>query len=293
MAPVHPRNSDAEEGGASEGAVGGRALPERAPGEWIVRLASHLLPWTERRAWTDEWEAELGSTWDRRAPAERTLLARAALTMRALGALPDALEIRGHHHGNGMLAHDLRFALRRLRFRPGFALLVTLTLALGIGAATTVFTVVDSVLLRPLPFADADRLVELNSRMRSGFRTPYIAPEAVDEWEQQVTVLRDVARYNSMSVVLETGEPIELAGAEVSQGLFSLLGIPPRLGRTFAPEEVESGARVVIVSDEFWRSQLGADRDVIGREIALSGERHTIVGVMPASFRFPRMGVSV
>lgn len=187
-----------------------------------------------------------------------------------------------------MLAHDLRFAFRRLVRRPGFAALVTLTLALGIGAATTVFTVVDAVLLRPLTFAEPERLVELSARREGGFSIPYVRAEVLDEWQKRPGVLQRLARYDDRSVVLEEGEPRALRAVAVSPDFFPLLGVRPRLGRTFVPEESAAGARVAVVSDALWRSALGEDPDVVGRTVTLSGERFTVVGVMPPDFRYPR-----
>lgn len=280
MARIFTRGPGPRPDGAAREARRPPHGPERAPGEWIVRLAGRLLPWAERRAWSDEWEAELGSAWDGRTADDRTMVARVALTLRALGALPDALEIRSHHRSNGMLAHDLRFALRRLRFRPGFATLVTLTLALGIGAATTVFTVVDSVLLRPLPFAQPDRLVELYSRMERGFSIPGVPIEALDELEGRGDLFQAVARFTDGPLVLETGEPRELSAIFVSSEFFPVLGVRPRMGRVFAPEEVESGARVAVLSEALWREAMGGDPDAVGRDITLSGQRYSVVGVM-------------
>lgn len=192
-----------------------------------------------------------------------------------------------------MLASDFRFACRRLLRRPGFAALVTLTLALGIGAATTVFTVVDAVLLRPLPFAQPDRVVELGTVMEGGFTVPRVRTEVLDVLGSQPALLQRLARFGDHQVVLEDGEPRQLRAVDVSPDFFPVLGVRPQSGRVFAPEESAAGARVAVVSDELWRSALGEDPKVVGRTITLSGERYEVVGVMPANFRYPRGRVSL
>jgi putative ABC transport system permease protein len=253
-----------------------------------VRLAAHLVPADDRAAWIEEWHAELGWAWGHRPPDRPPWAHRIVLAGRAPGAVPDALAYRRVHGGPAMRSPDLRLAARALLRRPGYTALVALTLALGIGATTAVFTVVDAVLLRPLPFRDVDRLVELGVRLDGGYTAPYLRPAALDAWQAERGVVDAVARYGNRSVVLEQGEPRDLRAVTVSREFFPLLGVPPRLGRTFAAEEVAREERVAVVSDALWRSALGADPAAVGSAITLDGARYVVIGVMPATFRYPR-----
>ncbi|HEX6631913.1 MAG TPA: ABC transporter permease [Gemmatimonadaceae bacterium] len=269
---------------------------EVAPGEWLVRVLALLVPEVERADWLEEWRAELGYAWDRRSAGASSLPLRLVLVGRACGAVADVLELRRATRGDPMLAQDTRFALRMLARRPGYAALVVLTLALGIGASTAVFTVVDGVLLRPLPYAQADRLVELGMAREPGeaWGSPYLAPAAAQLWSEQGRLFDGLATYqNAPPVVLETSDPRSLRAVRVSRDFFPLLGVRPQLGRTFAPDEAVSGAPLAVVSDAFWRTALGGDPAAVGGTITLSGVRYTVLGVMPPSFRYPRGPVSL
>ena len=267
--------------------------PSLVPGDALVRLAARLVPCEDRRTWAAEWRAELGHAWDHPAPGTSRPRLRLALVARALGAVPDALEMRRATGGDHMLVHDLRLALRRLVRRPGFAALVSLTLALGIGAATAVFTVVDGVLLRPLPYANVERLVELGVRMSptDGWARPYVARPALDEWRRQPDLFDAVEHHAPSSVVLTIGEPRQLRAEVVSSGFFSLLGVPARLGRALGPGDADGAA--VVLSDELWRGAFGADPAIVGRTILLGDARHVVVGVMPRDFHYPRGRVAL
>jgi putative ABC transport system permease protein len=271
-----------------------RGTPAGIPGSRIVRLASVLVPDIHRDDWVEEWEGELAYAWEHPAtPASPRR--RLGLLVRALGALPDALEMRRDLRGDPMLGHDLRIALRRLVRRPGFSTLVVVTLALGIAATTAVFTVAYGVLLRPLAFAHADRVVELSVRrtLTDEYGGPYIGSSVLDEWQGQTAIFDAVARHGSQSLVLEAAEPRELRAVRVSSNFFSTLGVTPRLGRTFAPSEGAEGNRVAVISDELWRTALGADPAPLGRTLTLSGEKYTVVGVMSPWFKYPRGAVSL
>ncbi len=185
---------------------------------------------------------------------------------------------------------DLRYALRQLRARPSFAAAAVLTLALGIGACTAMFSVVNAVLLRPLPFSEPGRLVVLHeSNPGQGVEREDLAAETVDDWRRDVPSLDGITTWIIWGLTLRgDGEPEEVLIVRASANLFTLLGVAPALGRGFLPEEEVPGrARVVVASHGFWVQRLGADPAAVGRTLILDDEPYTVVGVMPAGFRFP------
>src|SRR5580700_3333449 len=189
----------------------------------------------------------------------------------------------------GALLQDVRYGVRMLIKNPGFTAIAVLTLALGIGANTAIFSVVNAELLRPLPFRDSGRLVSVataNSRMHSS-NGSVSYPDFAD-WRSQNQVFEQMAAYTGATFTL-TGQdnPAHLEGASVSADAFDLLGVSPELGRTFQPGEDEANRRVVIISDHLWKQQFKRDPGIIGRTITLENEGFTVVGVMPANFRFP------
>jgi predicted permease len=179
-------------------------------------------------------------------------------------------------------------ALRRLLRTPGFTLVVLLTLALGIGANTAVFSAVNAVLLRPLPYREADRLVVVDHHYPSlkGLLAGVSAPGFAD-YRDRVRVFEGVAAQTGWGPNLTgAGEPERLAGARVSAQYFAVLGVAPALGRALRPDEDAPGReRVVVLADGFWRRRFGADPSIVGRTLLLDGERHEVVGVMPPGFR--------
>src|SRR5690242_1287662 len=191
------------------------------------------------------------------------------------------------------LSTDIRFALRTLRKNIGFTVATLATLALGIGAATAVFTVVNGVLLRPLPYPDPSRLamVWMSSKqygerlpLSAGFYNDIAAP-ASDARKLATTTAFRAWSYSISS----GGEPEQVNGARVTPSFFSVIGVRPRIGRAFTDADAELGApHVVILSDGLWQRRFGGDPSVIGRAIEMSGERFTVVGVMPPAFAFPR-----
>jgi putative ABC transport system permease protein len=188
---------------------------------------------------------------------------------------------------NGLM-QDVRYALRQLRKKPGFAAVAIVTLALGIGANTAVFSVVDAVMLRPLPYFQPERLVEAQSSELHEFQSSDVSYPDFFDWRAQSHTLDHLVCYHD-SVFVLTGldRPTQLDSEIVSWDLVPALGVQPELGRGFTPDEEKAGTKVAIISHAFWVSQLGADKNVIGRPIRLSGELFTIVGVMPSTFRFP------
>lgn len=188
---------------------------------------------------------------------------------------------------------DLRYAFRMLLKSPGFTLIAIVALALGIGANTAIFSVVDVVLLRPLPFPENDRLVmvwQTNPELKKlGFdQAPDSFPDFLD-WRAQAKTFQALSAFDGWSANLSgESEPERLGGAEVSANLFSLLGVQPMLGRAFAEGEDQLGRNhVVILSAELWQRDFGSDRSIIGRKLTLDGEPYTVVGVMPPHFHFP------
>jgi putative ABC transport system permease protein len=190
------------------------------------------------------------------------------------------------------LVQDARYALRLMQKSPGFAAIAVLTLAIGIGANTAIFSVVDRLFFRPFPFPDPDRLVAVHELLRiSGPTRP--APVSLAhflQWRQRWGSVEDVAVIGGLRMSLTSmGDPERLETLRVSANLFSLIGIQPQLGRTFAPEEDQTGHdHVLLLSDEFWRRRLNADPAVVGRMIALNDELYEIVGVLPP-FPFPKV----
>lgn len=184
---------------------------------------------------------------------------------------------------------DVKFALRQMRKTPAFAVVVIVTLALGIGANTTVFSIVDAVVLRPLPYAHPERLVEVQSRVSTGtYLSGAVCYPDFFDWRTQNHSFEHMVSYHDNSMTLTGVErPVHLDGQVVSWELLPTLGISPELGRGFRPEDEKLGARVVLISHGVWVAQFGSDPGVVGRTMHLSGEVYTIVGVMPASFRFP------
>jgi len=189
-------------------------------------------------------------------------------------------------------AQDLRYGVRILRRHSGFAIVAALTLALGVGATTLVFSVVDAVLLRPLPYADADRLVMVWEDVKiPGYTNPRNtpAPGNFRDWRDQNSTFIDIAAIrDGVWNLTDAGEPIRTEGAMVSASLFRLLQVRPILGRLFTPEEDGAApSRVVVLGYGLWTDRFGADPSIVGRTIRLSDEPYTVLGIMPRGFQFP------
>jgi predicted permease len=184
------------------------------------------------------------------------------------------------------LAQDLRYAVRQLLKAPGFAALAICTLAIGIGANTAMFTVVESVILRPLPYAHSERLVGLGKPGQGFLSTSWLNYRDVRD---QAQTLSTVAGYaEDVGVVQGKDGSISVVAPGVTANLFDMLGIKPLLGRGFLPEEGQSGGpQAVVLSEGLWRQLYNRDPNVIGRTVRVNAKPRTIVGVMPASFRFP------
>jgi len=191
------------------------------------------------------------------------------------------------------VVQDLRFGLRQLLKSPGFSVVAILTLALGIGANTAIFSVVNGVLLRPLPFPDAGRLVRVwhtpPAKSFPGMSTFSVSAANYLDWQRDNHVFEKMAIYSYRGLTLTGTERAEQVDAcAASSGFFETLGVLPMIGRAFTPEEDQPGrTNVVILSYRFWQEHFGANRDVVGHDITMDGQNFLVAGVMPASFRFP------
>lgn len=185
------------------------------------------------------------------------------------------------------LLQDLHYAVRSIRSRSGASLVIILTLTLGIGANVAIFTIVDALLLEPLAVPEADRIVLLWST--SGTEHGVSSFLNIQDWGEQSDALRDVAAFKTYGFTYRGNQPAtRMDGALVSSSFFEIAGIRPEIGRGFTPEdEKPESERVVIVSNRFWRNQLGSDRSAVGRTLQLGGSPFTVVGVLPPDFRFP------
>src|SRR5688572_10462235 len=190
------------------------------------------------------------------------------------------------------LVQDSVYAVRALRNNPSFAAVAVVTLALGIAATTSIFSIVRGVLLQPLPFKDADRLVQIVENVPAAesfsgraMRIAAMNESEFDWWRTETRTLSHMAVVmpNARTVMTASGTE-RLAGARVSPALFAMRGVPPILGRWLRADEERPDALVVVLSEATWRRYFGADPDVVDRTLTLDGQAHTIVGVMPGAF---------
>src|ERR1043165_4735535 len=188
------------------------------------------------------------------------------------------------------LFKDVRYGMRMLTRNPAFTVVAVIALALGIGANAAIFSVVNAVLLRPLPYAEPDRLMMIRETKLPQFPEFSVSPGNFLDWQKQSTVFEKLAavRGFSYNLVDAGSEPERLRGARVSAGLFEMLGVKPAQGRTFAAEEDQPGHEtVVILSNALWQRRFGADPNVLGRSLTLNATSYTVIGVMPSTFQFP------
>jgi putative ABC transport system permease protein len=186
------------------------------------------------------------------------------------------------------LIQDIRYGVRMLLASPTFTAIAVLALALGIGANSAIFSVVNAVLLRPLPYREPDRIVSINKIADKG-GLPGIAAHEYLDWQEHNQVFDEVAGYSSDNYnLVYNGEPERIACAKVTASFFTLLDVEPARGRAFLPEEDRPGHnQVAIISEGFWKRRAGGDPEVVGRAFTLDDKSYTIVGVMPESLRFP------
>ena len=185
-------------------------------------------------------------------------------------------------------SQDLRFAFRTLRNRPAFVLVVALTLGLGIGATTAVFTVINGVLLSPLGYEDSDELMMVWQKLRfEGVDEAPTSPANFADWRERNRTFEDMAAFNRRNVGLEIGGQItSVSGAVISPSFFELLGSSPAQGRTFSPDHQSGDPAEVVLSHGLFTRKFGADPNILGQSVLLGGEPYSVVGVMPPDFRF-------
>jgi putative ABC transport system permease protein len=191
----------------------------------------------------------------------------------------------------GDAMQDLRYALNTLRRSPGFATASILTLGLGIGTTIAMFTIVNGVLLRPMPFPDADRLHLVSLSPRTFFmRDPGMADGTFVAFRERDRTFQHLAAFTNYRANLTgAGEPAAIEVGRVTTEFFDALGVPPAIGRTFLPDDGQEGREpIVVLSDQLWRSRFGADPEIVGKPVRLDGVHRIAVGVMPAGFDFPR-----
>jgi putative ABC transport system permease protein len=189
------------------------------------------------------------------------------------------------------LRQDIRYAARKLVRTPGFTAIAVITLGLAIGATTAVFSIVNGVLLKPLPFRDPDQVVVVGSTNRDGKLQVMSAPDFIDYRDRTHSFvgMAAVQAGNSANLSVAGASPVRLNSAAVGARFFELLGMPMRLGRGFIPNEDAQGAeRVAVISEKLWRNTFAADPSVLGRAMSLNGEDYKIVGVAPSSLTYPR-----
>ena len=188
------------------------------------------------------------------------------------------------------LFQDLRYGIRLLAKKPGFTLVVVMTLALGIGVNSAIFSVVNTVLIRPLPYKDAEQIAVVWETLPSiGLEENTPAPANYIKWREQNEVFENIAAFTvGFTNLTGAGEPERVDSLRVSASVFPLLGVEPMLGRTFLPEEDQPGAsRVVVISHSLWQRRFGADSGILEKDITVNDRSYTVIGVMPPSFKFP------
>ncbi len=257
-----------------------------------LRLIARLVPPLERAMWLREWESELHSHRARLA-ANHTLTRQQEFDMfrRILGSFHDAAWLRRQFTRDADLVHDMRYGARLLRKNPGFALLTVTVLALGMGATTGIYSVVDALLVRQLPYRNPEQIVLL-------FEAPIANRDAIEgaapgnfiDWKDQVRSIEVMGAAEPYGFTYTGGdEPQSMPGSRVSSGFFDAFGMDAMYGRTFTAEEYTAGRNLVVVlSHGTWTERFGADRGIVGRAIQLNGRPHTVVGIMPPNFS-PRL----
>jgi len=193
---------------------------------------------------------------------------------------------------NGFI-RNLLFSYRMLRRRPSFTVVMALTLGLGIGANTAIFSVVDSVILHPLPYRNPEELMLVKGRIPkvTSDPIPLSAPDVL-QFQRQSQTFKSLAAFRSINVDFAgSGDPERIDAARVNANLFSLLGVHPMMGRDFTADDDQPGRLFAIVSYKLWQSRFGGSRDIIGRAVRINRQPYEVIGVMPPSFAFPVRGM--
>ncbi|HNG33721.1 MAG TPA: ABC transporter permease [Blastocatellia bacterium] len=256
---------------------------------WLIRFIGLIVPRRLRADWRQEWEAELRcremtlAEWDKLDWRNKLDLLR-----RSIGAFTDALLLQPRRLEEEMF-QDLRLGFRMLRTQPAFSLAAIVALALGIGATTLIFSVVNAVLLRPLPYRDADRIVRLEEQHRHGRPSNVSYANFLDLGEQTASLEHIAAsRFWTGNLGGDNREPEQVPSAFASASFFHALGVAPLLGRTFSPEEDRpGGAPVVVLSHKLWQRRFNGNPNIVGQTIRVSDVDRTVVGVMPHGFQLP------
>lgn len=252
----------------------------------LVRLAGRITPASFRTEWRAEWEGEIVHRWMQLDEA-RALGVTAALDLiwRSTGAVLHAAWLRRAEWRVEIVSQDIRYALRGLIKRPMFSAVVVLTVGLGIGANTAIFSVVNGLILTPLPFDDPDQLVMVwEHNIPRANPENVVSPANFFTWQSENTVFEGMAgALPNSTTVTGSGDPERIGVVLFTQGLFELLRVSPYIGRVIVADDVD-GPPVVLLDHGFWRRRFGDDRGVLGRSIELNGTPHTIVGVMPEGF---------
>src|SRR5262245_21413 len=258
---------------------------------WLIRVVGVIVPRRCRSDWRQEWEAELQyrevliTQW-----GKLDWRSKLDLFWHSLGAFADALWLQPKRLEDEMF-QDLRYGMRMLLKNKGFTAVAAMTLMLGIGANTAIFSVVNAVLLRPLPFPEPERIVWLReSHPPSNLPQLSVTFPTFLDWRSQNQVFAQMAAYREDGFNLQAGdEPKRVNGARVTVDFFATLGVRPEVGRAFLPQEdAPGGERVVILSQALWRQSFGGDPQLVGRQIKVDGQACTVVGIMPPGFSYPQ-----
>lgn len=259
-------------------------IPPVFPASYVLRAVSLIVPGAQRNVWLDEWQAEIAHAWTRGSGGgSAPTLLRLRLTFRAAMAVSDAMWLRKRHRRGAGWRWALQDSVRTLWRSPAFSLAVIGTLALGMGSATAVFSVVDGLMLRPLPFHEPERLVRVTD-VRGSFAVDL---EVVRAWRARSDLFEDIRAHAGVSfIVTGAGEARSYRAELVEPGFLEFLGVSPAIGRTFSTEEAIPGNdRVVLLTDDAWGEVFRRDPDVLGRTLDLDGEPYTVIGVLPPTLR--------
>ena len=249
---------------------------------WLLRLYP--------ASFRNEYGREMATVFARERRDTRTALGMAALWLRVIA--DTCVNAVGVHWD--ILRQDLRYTLRTLRRTPAFALTAVTVVALGIGATTAAFSLADFVLIRPLPFPEADRLVRF-SEERPGFPRMELAPANYRDLKQMATSFEALGAYRGLSVnLVGARQPLRLQGAAMTADVLAALAVRPMMGRPFtAADDVDGAPATALVSYALWQQEFGGDASIVGRPVRLDGEVYTVIGVMPRDFNFPSRGAQL
>lgn len=258
---------------------------------WGLLLAAvaWLVPREERGRWAEEWAADLDGLVSSGVGAGR-------IAAWMLGVTRTALAIRLEEWSMDGWTREIRYALRGLLRQPTFTLVAVFTLALGIGATTAIFSVVNAVVLQPLPYPDADELVWIHSSFPTmDFDEFWISPPEYGELQELTSSFVTIGAYRGIETTIGAGEhPEGVPAALATAQLFEALRVEPLLGRSWTrDEDVPGGPSVAVLSHALWTRSFGADPSVVGRDVEVDGERRTVIGVMPAGFDVDEMGTEL